>query len=319
MSLIARNWNRRLKAKIQRTFRRQLVLPRAREAPRHRLPAQAQRAPLVVQQQRRLARAANRDGCLRVPGRLQGDRLHHLSAANPAGPADDRNRPARRQRRGDMPRVHRLRHLNAANMKADPANGRNRPARQVVPLWRRARQVSGLHRHRENLVDRQKVDRARDRLRAALVLATFRHKAAQEDPKSEPALLLRLRAQVSTNVAAGSDHQQRVRPRRLPVRFRGRREARREKEVKRLMVSRAARQKVARPPEPSATKDNPKVEKENRQKNLHRPDPKNSSVIAMMAPEREVPEPFLLRMYERCSEVSLAIVMIESAGAAAHS
>ena len=58
--LTGRNWNKKLKQKIRRMFRRQLVLPRAKEAALFRLPAQVQQAQLVVHLLRP-ALAENRD------------------------------------------------------------------------------------------------------------------------------------------------------------------------------------------------------------------------------------------------------------------
>ena len=307
MSLIARNWNKRLKAKIQRTFRRQLVLPRAREAPRHRLPAQVQRAPLVVQQQRRLARAANRDGCLRVPGRLQGDRQqvcrrHHLSAER-LGRAHLRAPVPQRCPAQEVQEAFRPRRLNVAQGEANPRNDLLSRVRQVGQLARSEagrRLSSKVRRRSQSMVARRRDNWARV-LPARAPPDVCRRRAAAERLKPNDSGSPLAQANVVPAPAVRRLEFINRSPRRLvEVEDLQVKRAANEKERRALTVSRLLRSEVvARLGQPSATKDNPKVEKENRQKNLHRPDPKNSSVIAMMAPEREVPEPFLY--YERRS------------------
>ena len=107
------NWNRRLKLKIRKTFRRQLVRPRGQRAAHH--PASA-RVRLGAGPRRwvRLVREANLDGCFLARQQFrQAFRLHRLSEGNQCQ-VDGRGPEPRRRLLGQQ--AWRLHHLNGGDL-----------------------------------------------------------------------------------------------------------------------------------------------------------------------------------------------------------
>jgi hypothetical protein len=108
---------------------------------------------------------------------------------------------------------------------------------------------------------------------------------------------VRHRTQVSMTVAAGRNYQQRLSPRRrLVVRFRRKREAQREKEAKRLMVSPEAPREVARLAQRNVARHrgSRKAARENRKKERHRRGHNSSDAIVVATPEPKSPGSLVL-------------------------
>jgi hypothetical protein len=132
----------------------------------------------------------------------------------------------------------------------------------------------------------------------------FRHRIANEDlnvsgsarrplrahAKTGKLAKVRHRTQVSMTVAAGRNCQQRLSPRRLlQVGLRRKREAPREKEAKRLMVSPAAPREVARLAQWNAARHrgSRKAARENRKKEHLRRGHNSSDAIVVATPDRK--------------------------------
>jgi hypothetical protein len=148
------------------------------------------------------------------------------------------------------------------------------------------REQEEKHRHRRNMVARQRANWVRVQVRAAPNVRRRRVEAEGLKPNNPGSRLEQANVGPALEVLRLEFIN---RSRRLLVEARQVKRAAKEKEDRAPMVSRPRRNEAARLAQPSTARhrDNRKAEKENQQKKPHRPDPNNSSVIATTAPERK--------------------------------
>jgi len=155
--------------------------------------------------------------------------------------------------------------------------------------------VKVLLRHQSNATEAE-ADPKRLQLPVKAVPNAFRRRAGAEDLNLNGSVRLRLPVQVNMSSAAEVHRLQFIdRSRRRRVVGRRVRRAAQKREDRVPIVSRR-RNEVARLLQPSAARDNRKVEEENQRKKPQRPDPNNPSVIAMAAPERKFWSRFLVAL-----------------------